>query len=415
MLVVELPPPTVTVGLVGKTNVGKTTFFSAATLIDAKIENRPFVTISPNVGIAYVRKRCAHVDLGLPHCNPRNSICIKGNRFIPVKLYDVAGLIRDAHKGRGLGNKFMDDLRQADVLLHIVDMAGETDEEGNPVKPGHYDPLEEIESIEFEVDEWFYSIISRDWDRFSRGLDTVPWDEVVARIVKRVSGLSIRREHVIEALRDAKLEGTKPGSWKEGELRLFSKRLREKAKPMIIVANKMDVPEAEDNFKRVLSVLGDRRLVVPVSALYELALRKATKSGLIDYLPGDREFHVVDESKLTTKQKQALEKIEAFMRKYGGTGVQSSLNAAVFDVLKMLVVYPVENITKLSDKDGNVLPDAYLVRQGTTALELAEMVHTELAKGFIAAYIVNKNKRVGADYIVADGDVIKIVSATARG
>ncbi len=410
-----MPPPMPTVGLVGKTNVGKTTFFSAATLIDAKIENRPFVTINPNIGIAYVRKRCAHVDLGLPYCNPKNSACLKGNRFIPVRLYDVAGLIRGAHRGRGLGNKFMDDLRQADVLLHIVDMAGETDEEGNPVKPGYYSPLEEIESIEFEVDEWFYGVISRDWDRFSRGLDNIPWDEVIARITKRVSGLSIKREHVVEALKDSKLENTKPSSWREEELRLFSKKLREKAKPMVIVANKMDVPEAEDNLKEVLSVLGGKKLIIPASALYELVLRKAARSGFIDYLPGDREFRVVDESKLTAKQKHVLEKIEAFMKKYGGTGIQNSLNAAVFDVLRMLVVYPVENPSRFSDKDGNILPDAYLVRQGTTALELAEMVHTELAKGFLAAYVVNKNKRVGSDYILADGDVIKIISATARG
>ncbi|MCS7099981.1 MAG: 50S ribosome-binding GTPase, partial [Sulfolobales archaeon] len=256
-----MPPQTVTIGIVGKTNVGKTTFFSAATLIEAKIENRPFVTIEPNVGIAYVRKLCAHVELGLSACNPKNSVCLSGYRFIPVKLYDVAGLIKGAHRGRGLGNKFMDDLRQADVLLHVVDMSGETDEEGNPVKPGYYDPLEEIESIEYEINEWFHGVIARDWDRFSRGLDTLPWDEVVSRIAKKVSGLSIRREHVVEALRESKLENTKPGSWREEELRLLTQKLRELAKPIVVVANKMDIPEAESNFKRVLDVLKNRKVV----------------------------------------------------------------------------------------------------------------------------------------------------------
>jgi len=410
-----MPPQTVIVGIVGKTNVGKTTFFSAATLLDAKIENRPFVTIDPNIGIAYVRKKCAHVELGLRYCNPKNSICLGGYRFVPVKVYDVAGLIKGAHKGRGLGNKFMDDLRQADVLLHIVDMAGETDEEGNPVRPGYYDPLDEIESIEYEINEWFYGVIARDWDRFSRGLDTLPWDEAVSRIAKRVSGLSIRREHVVDALREAKLENTKPGSWREGELRLFSRKLRELAKPIIVVANKMDILEAEDNYRRAINSLKDRKVIIPVSSLFELALRKAARSGLVRYLPGDPSFEVLDESKLTAKQRVALDKIREFMKKYGGTGVQRAIDTAVFDVLKMIIVYPVENVSKLSDKDGNVLPDAYLVRQGTTALELAEMVHTELAKGFIAAHIVNKNKRTGAEYKVSDGDVIKIVSATARG
>ncbi|MCX8208363.1 MAG: redox-regulated ATPase YchF [Sulfolobales archaeon] len=410
-----MPPQTVTIGIVGKTNVGKTTFFSAATLIEAKIENRPFVTIEPNVGIAYVRKLCAHVELGLSACNPKNSVCLSGYRFIPVKLYDVAGLIKGAHRGRGLGNKFMDDLRQADVLLHVVDMSGETDEEGNPVKPGYYDPLEEIESIEYEINEWFHGVIARDWDRFSRGLDTLPWDEVVSRIAKKVSGLSIRREHVVEALRESKLENTKPGSWREEELRLLTQKLRELAKPIVVVANKMDIPEAESNFKRVLDVLKNRKVVIPVSSLFELALRKAARLGLVKYVPGDASFQVVDESKLTAKQKIALERISDFMKKYGGTGVQRTLDTAIFNVLKMIVVYPVENTSRLSDRDGNVLPDAYLVKWGTTALELAEMVHTELAKGFIAAYVVNRNKKTGADYRLSSGDVVKIVSATAHG
>ncbi len=404
----------VVVGVVGKTNVGKSTFFSAATLLDVKIENRPFVTTEPNVGIAYVRRKCVHVDLGLPNCNPRNSACVDGYRFIPIKLYDVPGLIKGAHRGRGLGNRFLDELRQADVLLHVVDMSGSTDEEGNPVKPGYYDPLEEIYTIEEEVDEWFYSIIAKDWEKLSRGLDVVPWDEAVSRIHRRVAGLSIRREHVVEALRAARLEGTKPGSWREEELRLFAKKLREVAKPIVIVANKMDIPEAEDNLRRVVRSL-EGRAVIPTSSLYELALRKALKSSLIKYVPGDSDFEVVDPSKLTEKQKQALDRIKEFMRKHVGTGVQKALNTAVFDVLGMIVVYPVENPTKLSDKDGNILPDAYLVKRGTTALEVAELVHTELAKGFIAAQVVNRNKRVGADYRVQDGDVIRIVSTLARG
>jgi hypothetical protein len=148
--VLQLPPTPPLIGVIGKTNVGKSTFFAAATLIEVKIENRPFVTIEPNVGIAYVRTKCVHTELGLPKCDARNSICLNGVRMIPVKLMDVAGLIKDSHKGRGLGNKFMDDLRQADVLIHVVDISGSTDEEGRPVPPGTYDPVEEVLSIENE-------------------------------------------------------------------------------------------------------------------------------------------------------------------------------------------------------------------------------------------------------------------------
>ena len=407
-----MPPSPPLVGVVGKTNVGKSTFFQAATMVPARVENRPFVTIEPNIGVGYVRRRCAHVELGLKGCNPRNSLCIKGFRFIPVKMLDVAGLVKGAHTGRGLGNKFMDDLRQADVLLHIVDMAGSTDAEGNPVKPGTHDPLEDILAIEYEINEWFYGIIRRDWERFARGLDNLPLDQVVDAIAKRVSGLSIRREHVALALRESGLETRKPSSWGEEGLREFMRRLREIAKPIVIVANKMDIPEAEDNFKRVSRELRGR-VIVPTSAVFELALRKAAKAGLIDYLPGDPDFTVVDEAKLTGRQARALELIRRFMRKYGGTGVQQAINKAVFEVLNMIVVYPVEDPHKYTDGYGNVLPDAYLVRRGTTALELAYLIHTDLGKGFIHAILAKEGKRVGASYELRDGDVVKIVSARA--
>lgn len=405
--------PTPLVGVIGKTNVGKSTFFAAATELSVEIENRPFVTIEPNIGIAYVRKRCPHVELGLPKCDPVNSLCIKGWRFIPVKLMDVAGLIKGAHRGRGLGNKFLDDLRKANVLLHVVDMSGSTDEDGNPVKPGTHDPLEDILAIEDEVNEWFFQILWNGWDRFSRGLDTMPSDKAVEAIAKRLSGLSIRKEHVIEAIKLAGLEGRKPGSWGKDGVREFTKRLREVAKPIVIVANKMDVPVAEDNYRRVREELKER-IIVPTSALSELILRRAAKSGYVDYVPGDSEFKVLDPERLSKKQARALELIAEFMKKWGGTGVQQALNKAVFEVLRMIVVYPVEDANKLTDRNGRVLPDAHLLPEGSTALDLAAVVHTELAKGFLYAINVRYKRRVGASYVLKDGDIIKIVSATAR-
>lgn len=405
--------PTPLVGVIGKTNVGKSTFFAAATELSVEIENRPFVTIEPNIGIAYVRKRCPHVELGLPKCDPVNSLCIGGWRFIPVKLMDVAGLIRGAHRGRGLGNKFLDDLRKADVLLHVVDMSGSTDEDGNPVKPGTHDPLEDIHTIEDEVNEWFFQILWNGWDRFSRGLDTMPSDKAVEAIAKRLSGLSIRKEHVMEAIKLAGLEGRKPGSWGRDGVREFTKRLREVAKPVVIIANKMDVPVAEDNYRRVREELRDR-VIVPASSLSELILRRAARSGYVEYVPGDPEFRVVDPSRLSRKQARALELIAGFMRKWGGTGVQQALNTAVFDVLRMIVVYPVEDANKLTDRNGRVLPDAHLLPEGSTALDLAAVVHTELAKGFLYAVNARDKRRVGASYVLRDGDIIKIVSATAR-
>jgi len=400
------------VGVIGKTNVGKSTFFSAATLIPVEIGNRPFKTIKPNVGVGYVRVKCVCGELGVKD-NPRNSLCIKGYRFIPVKLMDVAGLIRDAHKGRGLGNRFLDDLRQADALIHVVDAAGSTDEEGQPVLPGTHDPIEDVLFIEREVDLWLFGILKKDWEKFARTVDYTSEDPVQA-LARRLSGLSVTRSHVVEAMREAKLESAKLSSWRDEELMDFVKALRKIAKPTIIAANKADLPEAEDNIKRMQQELKDR-VVAPTSAAAELALRKAAKQGLIEYLPGDSSFKILDESKMTSSQLKALEYIEdRVLKKWGSTGVQEVINRAFFDLLDMIVVYPVEDASKLTDHEGKVLPDAFLVPKGTTARQFAYLIHTDLGESFLYAVRVRDKQKVGEDYVLQDGDIIKIVAVKAR-
>lgn len=398
----------ITIGLIGKTNVGKSTFFSASTMIDVPIANRPFVTIEPNVGIAYVKKRCIHVEFGVK-CNPKNSVCIGDYRFIPVKLVDVAGLIPGAHEGRGLGNKFLDDLRKADVLIHVIDASGSTNEEGLPVPPGSRDPEEDIEFIETEIEEWFYSIISKDWSKFARTTDLSNKDPV-DELLSKLSGLSINKYHIIEALRQSKLENLKLMQWSENDLRLFSKKLREVSKPIVIAANKADIPEAKKFIERIKQKYS---LVVPTSAESELALRKATKAGLIDYIPGDRSFKILKD--LGIKQREALDYIKKnVLEVFGSTGVQDAINMAVFDALSMIVVYPVEDERKLSDHNGNVLPDAILIKRGSSPRDLAGLIHSDLAKGFLYAVNVKKKMRVGDDYQLQDSDVVKIVSSMAR-
>ncbi|MFP3225433.1 MAG: redox-regulated ATPase YchF [Sulfolobaceae archaeon] len=398
----------ITIGLIGKTNVGKSTFFSASTLIDVEIANRPFVTIEPNVGIAYVKTKCVHTEFGVK-CNPRNSVCIGDYRFIPVKLVDVAGLIPGAREGRGLGNKFLDDLRKADVLIHVVDASGSTNEEGIPVPPGTRNPEEDIKFIIDEIDEWFYSIISKDWAKFARNVDLSNKDPV-EELLAKLSGLSINKTQIIETLRETKLENVKLMQWSEEDLRNFSKKLREISKPIVIAANKIDILESRkfiDNLKKKY------KWVIPTSAEAELALRKASKAGLIEYIPGESDFKITRE--LSGKQKQALEYIKKnVLEVYGSTGVQQAINTAVFEALGMIVVYPVEDEKKLTDHNGNVLPDAILIKRGSTPRDLASLIHTELAKGFLYAINVKKKIRVGEDYQLQNNDVIKIVSTTAR-
>ncbi len=401
------------IGIVGKTNVGKSTLFSALTMLPVKIENRPFVTIEPNVGIAYVRSECPHRSLNLPKCDPINSLCIEGYRFIPVKVMDVAGLIPGAHRGRGLGNKFLDDIRQANALIHVIDASGSTDGEGNPVKPGSYDPFEDIVAIEREIDLWMFSIIRNGWDKLSKGLDHVPQDQAIDRLTQRLSGLSIRRTHVVHALKRSGLDTKKFSLWDSDDLLSFVSELRKVSKPTIIAANKADLPESIDIIKSLVERARDR-VIVPVSAEIELALRRASKAGLIRYIPGDPVFEVVDESRLSDRQRKALGYIREVMDRLQGSGVQRVLNVLVFDLMEMIPVYPVENVNEYSDSRGNILPDVILVRRGSTPRDLAYMIHTDLGEGFLYAIDARTRNRVGGDYILRENDIIKIVSAKAR-
>lgn len=409
-----MPPPEKLIGIVGKTNVGKSTLFAAMTMIPVKIADHPFTTIEPNVGVAYVRKRCVHVELGLQRCNPRSGFCVKGYRFIPVKVIDVAGLIPGASKGRGLGNKFMDDLRQADVLIHVVDASGSTDLEGNRSRPGTYDPLEEVKYITLEINEWFKGVVTRLWaSKISRYITSA--QNPVEVIYQNLSGIGIKKWHVLSAIRLAGLENKSPKSWAQPDVEEFALKLREVSKPIIIAANKVDYPEAVDNVKKLVEVLGPEN-VVPVSALAELILRKASDSGIIEYLPGDREFQLrVPSASLKPDQIRVLDLISKnVLQIYGSTGVQELLRRAVFNKLRLIAVYPVEDENNYTDHHGNVLPDAYLVEKGTTARDLAYMVHTELGETFLYAVDAKRKRRVGESHVLEDDDVIKIVATKAR-
>lgn len=399
------------VGVIGKTNVGKTTFFTAATMVSASIANHPFTTIKPNIGVGYVRKKCVCKEFNVKD-DPQNSMCIEGIRFIPVTLMDVAGLIPGAHKGRGLGNKFLDDLRKADVLLHIVDASGSTDAEGRPVPPGTYNPIEEVIQIQNEVDMWLFQILQKDWRKLVHKAESEgKFEEILA---ERLSGLSITKTHVVEALKKSRLELARPSSWRNEELLLFIKKLREIAKPTIIVANKSDLSIAEDFIKEMKKELKNQT-IIPTSALAELVLRRAASKGVIKYLPGDPDFEILNGSKLTIRERKGLEYIkEKVLRKWGSTGVQESINKAILEKLDMITVYPIEDPVKLTDHKGNILPDIYLVKKRTTARELAYKIHTDLGRTFLYAIDARTKRRLGENYVLKDNDVISIVAAKGR-
>ncbi len=395
------------IGLLGKTNVGKSTFFSAATEAPVSIGNFPFTTIEPNVGVAYVMTDCACKHFEIKHDIP---LCKNGTRFIPIKLIDVAGLVPGAHEGKGLGIKFLDDARQAEALIHVVDIAGVTDIQGQPVPLGTHDPMEDVEFVVDEFDLWFKAILEREWPKLTKEIEQKR-TKIIEGIANRFSGLAIKDYQVHEVLQKLDLITKNPPEWDDSDLTLFSKELRKKTKPILIAANKADLCKDLEIIEKIKK---DSK-VVSCSAETELLLRKATKAGLIDYIPGDDDFKIKEGVQVSPQQQKALDLVKSVFSKINSTGIQDILNSIVFDVLKLIVVYPVEDDTKLCNKDGQVLPDAKLLPINSTAKNLAETVHADLAKGFLHAIDVKTKQRIGADHQLKNGDVIKIVSSMSRG
>lgn len=397
-------------GVVGKPNTGKSTFFSAATLAAAEIANYPFTTIKPNKGVGYVRTICVHQEFDVKD-NPKNSLCLDGTRLVPVELVDIAGIVPGAWEGRGLGNQFLDEIRRADALIHIVDASGSTDCEGKSCKPGEHDPLEDVQFLEKEITMWMVTILKKDWARIAR---TAEQDKkgIAHHFEDRLAGLSIKRSYVNEAIRKAGLNIDKPATWSDDDFYRFVDQLRRISKPLLIVANKIDLPTAAANVERLKKLA---YVVIPASAEAELALRRAAEKGLIDYKPGDGDFKIFQTEKLSAGQIQGLERIrEKILKTNGSTGVQEALNTAYFKLLDMITVYPVEDLEHLSDHNGRVLPDTYLVPKGTTAHQFAYVIHSELGDNFLYAVDARDKRRIGEDAVLKDRDVISIVSTKKR-
>jgi hypothetical protein len=393
------------IGVVGKPNTGKSTFFKAATLAEVAIAPIPFTTINPNKGIGFVRVDCVETFFKTK-CNPRQGFCIDGQRFVPVKLVDVAGLVPGAHLGKGLGNKFLSDLVQADVLIHIVDASGSTNEEGKMIEPGSYDPSKDVKFVEDELDKWFFGLLKENWNKFVKQSQQKSADKALA---EQFYGFKITLEQIVKALKQTKLEAKVLSQWTDSDIASFATAVRLMSKPVIIAANKMDLPTAKANIAKLKKEF-PQYLIVPVSAESELALREAAKKELIKYIPGDNKFEILKKDKLDDAQKKALEFIQnKILNIWGSTGLQQCLNSAVFDFLKHIVVFP-GGVHKLSDAQGRVLPDAFILPPNSTALDFAAKIHTDFAKNFIAAINVRTKQKIGRDAKLQNLDVIEIIS-----
>ena len=395
------------IGLLGKANVGKSTFFSAATETIAQSGNFPFTTIEPNVGVAHVKVDCACKSLE-NRCESNQ--CMDGIRFIPVKLIDVAGLVPGAHEGKGLGNQFLTDAMQADALIHVVDVSGSTDIQGQPVTIGTHNPLEDIKFVEEEFDLWFKQILDREWHKLTKEIEQ-KHTKISEELARRFTGLGIKEPDIDKVLTSMSLKVKKPVEWSNSEIMKFLKSVRKLSKPVLIAANKADLC----NDFGIIKEISEDFPTIPSSAETELLLKKAAKAGLIDYIPGESSFKGNADIKLSEQQNTALHLAKNVLTKIGVTGIQKILNTVVFDVLNLIVVYPVEDETKLCNKNGQVLPDARLLNSSSTSKDLAFTIHQDIGKGFLHAIDAKTKQRIGADHKLKNGDIIKIVSTLSRG
>ena len=392
------------IGIVGKASTGKSTFFKAATLAEVAIAPHPFTTIKPNHGVGFVKVECAEKEFKTK-CNPRVGYCLEGNRFVPIDLLDVAGLVPGAHEGKGLGLSFLNDLNEADALIHIVDISGSTNEMGESVKPLSYNPIKDVEFLDHELNMWYFQIMKKGWDKFARIVKQEN-QNIKKALAKQLSGMRVSEGMVENSIKKLNLTHH-PVDWSDDDLRALARELRILSKPMIIAANKIDIEGSEYNLDKLREKFSDK-IIIPCSADSELALREAAKKNLIKYIPGENNFSLTGD--LNEQQKRALDYVKKnVMNKFNNTGVQDILDKAVFELLKYIAIFP-GGINKLEDSEGRKLPDCFLLRENSTALDFAYTIHTDLGKNFIRAIDVKKRLTVGRDHKLRHRDVIEIIS-----
>ncbi len=397
------------IGIVGKPSSGKSTFFSSATLVDVAIASYPFTTIEPNKGIGFVRVEDAGKFFGVTS-NPKHGFLVqdpvKGPiRYVPVELIDVAGLVPGANEGKGLGNKFLNDLSQADALIHVVDASGSTDSEGKEVPEGSHDPIIDVKFLEEELELWFLKIIENNWTKSGRSPEK-DFGKKVTLIAQMLAGVKILPWHIEKAMREMKIDEKLLNEWTSEDKRIFAHKCRVWSKPILIAANKCDLPSGEKNVKRMKEAFPNT-YIVPCSAASELSLRKAAKMGILKYYPGQDNFELL--GNLNEKQKAGIETIRHnVLEKFKSTGVQECLDTAVFNLLKYFPVFP-GGTKGLADSQGRIIPDCFLMPQNSTALDFAYTLHTDMGDGFIRAIDVKTKQVIGKEHALKYGDVIELV------
>ncbi|NIN51776.1 MAG: redox-regulated ATPase YchF [Nitrososphaeria archaeon] len=395
------------IGIIGKTNTGKTTFFNAATLLSAEIRPYPFTTKTPNIGTASASSPCVCRELGV-NDDPRNSICINGWRFASTTIIDLPGLIKGAWMGKGLGNQFLSIAAQSDALVHLIDASGGIDADGNLVEAGFGDPVADYFDVEEELVMWYLKMIEGNRREIEKELKQ---KDLIKAMMPVLSGVKVTERHVESALVASGLVNKDYTEWDEEESKSFAYYLRDISKPTVVIANKMDLPNSEENFISISREIKDV-IVAPASADAELALRRAEQKGLIEYRPGSEDFKVINPGELTEKQRWALKYMDKFVfSRIMRTGVQFALNTLIFKIMGYKMIFPVEDPNRYSDKSGRVLPDVFLMENDSTLMDLAREIHTELAKNLLHGIDVRTGLKLPTGYTLRDRDILTLVTA----
>jgi len=388
------------IGIVGKPSAGKSSFLNALTKSNiAKIANYPFTTIDPNIGVGYAYRKCVCQEMNVS-CGQ----CINGLRPVPIKIIDVAGLVPGANEGKGRGNQFLNDLGQADLLIHVIDASGSLNEEGEDVDAGSHDPLLDVIFLEDEIEKWIYGIMANGWDKIIRAARSSK-TPIVDIFTDRLSGIKITKPMIRKVLTANTNYPKAIDAWNNDLLLDFAKEIRKISKPILLVANKVDRPSSKQFLDKIKEKYPD---VIFISALTEITLQNLEKQGKIKYFPLENRIEVIN---LSDKEKQVIKKIEdEILVKNNGTGIPNILSN-VIDMLHYITAYPVADGSHLTDQDGRVLPDVHLIPEGTTAKELAGRIHKDLMENFVCGIDVRTNRKLADHYELHDRDVIKIMSS----
>ncbi|RUS18112.1 P-loop containing nucleoside triphosphate hydrolase protein [Endogone sp. FLAS-F59071] len=272
----------VLIACVGKPSAGKSSFLNAVSDATAKVGNYPFTTIKPNHGVSYIPVSCpCKKHSKEKQCQPRYGRCNNGTRYVPIQMLDVAGLVPGASEGQGLGNQFLDDLRTANALIHVVDVSGTTDASGKEAQG--YDPINDIDWLRWEIYSWVYNNLKKKWGGIVRRHIAIK-ATTIDTLQQQLSGYGTT-SLLIARFMD-KLGVKEPlESWDDEMLNKVVNGFLDERFPTIVAMNKIDLPDSDKNITKIMRKY-DQSKLVPTSALSENFLRKMHKQRYINYVEG---------------------------------------------------------------------------------------------------------------------------------